>query len=424
MKGVASTRTAVLAFSGGLDTTCAIAWLKEDYGFDEVVAVLVDVGQAFDLEESIARGRAAGASDILLVDRKEAFANEVVARAVKANALYEGRYPLVSALSRPVIAEAVAAIAEELGAEAVVHGCTGKGNDQLRFELAFKATYPGVKVIAPLRDHIWAREDEVAFAISRGIPVVQTVESPFSIDENLFGRSIEAGVLEDPWAAPPEEPYALTSSPAAAPAPVEVVIGFEHGVPVSLDGERHPLARPDRRAQRAGRRLRDRADRHDREPRGRHQEPRGVRGAGRDRADRGAPRAGGSHAHEGRAAHEAGAGDALDGARLRRPLVQPAAHVDRRVRGLDPGGRDGRGAAAPAARVGGRDRAALGARASTRRRSRRTAAGETFPHEAARGLHQDLVAGDRAAGPAGPPTGRGLTGRVWTNRRPIGAPPS
>jgi argininosuccinate synthase len=235
-------RTAVLAFSGGLDTTCAIAWLKEDYGFDEVVAVLVDVGQAFDLEESVARGVAAGAADILLVDRKELFADDVVARALKANALYEGRYPLVSALSRPVIAEAVAGIAEELGAEAVVHGCTGKGNDQLRFELAFKATYPGVQVIAPLRDHVWAREDEVAFAVARGIPVVQTVESPYSIDENLFGRSIEAGVLEDPWTTPPEEPYALTSDPADAPPASEVVIGFEQGVPVSLDDDRLALA--------------------------------------------------------------------------------------------------------------------------------------------------------------------------------------
>jgi argininosuccinate synthase len=235
------TRTAVLAFSGGLDTTCAIAWLKEDYGFDEVVAVLVDVGQSFDLEESVARGEAAGASDIILVDRKEVFANEVVARALKANALYEGRYPLVSALSRPVIAEAVAGIAEELGAEAAVHGCTGKGNDQLRFELAFKATYPGVRVIAPLRDHVWAREDEVAFAISRAIPVTQTVEQPYSIDENLLGRSIEAGMLEDPWTAPPEEPYALTASPADAPPPGEVVIGFDAGVPVSLDGEDLPL---------------------------------------------------------------------------------------------------------------------------------------------------------------------------------------
>ena len=134
-------RIAVVAFSGGLDTSCIVSWLKEDwYGFDEVVAVLVDVGQEFDLEASIERGRAAGADDVILVDRKAAFADEQCARAIKTNALYEGKYPLVSALSRPVIAQAVAELAVELGAEAVVHGCTGKGNDQLRFELSFKAT--------------------------------------------------------------------------------------------------------------------------------------------------------------------------------------------------------------------------------------------------------------------------------------------
>ncbi len=235
-------RTAVLAYSGGLDTSCAIAWLKEDYGFDEVIAVLVDVGQAFDLDASIARGQAAGADDVLLIDRKEAFANEQVARALKSNALYEGRYPLVSALSRPVVAEAVASLAEEVGAEAVVHGCTGKGNDQLRFELAFKATYPGVRVIAPLRDTIWTREAEIAYAEARGIPITHTTASPYSIDENLFGRSIEAGILEDPWVAPPEDVYALSSSPESAPAPVELVVGFEAGLPVSLDGVELSLA--------------------------------------------------------------------------------------------------------------------------------------------------------------------------------------
>jgi argininosuccinate synthase len=235
-------KTAVLAYSGGLDTSCAIAWLKEDYGFDEVIAVLVDVGQEFDVEASLARGQAAGADDVLLLDRKDAFANEQVAKALKANALYEGRYPLVSALSRPVVAEAVASLAEDVGAEAVVHGCTGKGNDQLRFELAFKATYPGVRVIAPLRDTIWTRDAEIAYALERGIPVTQTAASPYSIDENLFGRSIEAGILEDPWVAPPEDVYALTSSPAGAPAPVEVVVGFEDGLPVSLDGAGLPLA--------------------------------------------------------------------------------------------------------------------------------------------------------------------------------------
>ncbi len=229
-------RTAVLAYSGGLDTTCAIAWLREDYGFDNVVAVLVDVGQVFDVEEAVARGGAAGAADVVLLDRKDAFARDQVAKAITTNALYEGKYPLVSALSRPVIAEAVASLAGELGAEAVVHGCTGKGNDQLRFELAFKANYPGVTVIAPLRDRIWTREEEVAYAQERGIPITATKDSPFSIDENLFGRSIEAGVIEDPWTAPPEEPYMLTQDPAGAPAPSEVVIGFTEGVPVSLDG--------------------------------------------------------------------------------------------------------------------------------------------------------------------------------------------
>jgi len=236
-------RAAVVAYSGGLDTSCILAWLKEEpYGFDEVVAVLVDVGQAFDLEESIVRATAAGAEDVLVIDRKDAFAEEQCARAIVTNALYEGKYPLVSALSRPVIAQAVAEIALELGAEAVVHGCTGKGNDQLRFELAFKAHYPDVRVIAPLRDRIWTRDEEIEYALAHDIPVVQTAASPYSIDENLFGRAIEAGVLEDPWNRPPEEPYALTSDPASAPAPVEVVVGFERGIPVSLDGEELPLA--------------------------------------------------------------------------------------------------------------------------------------------------------------------------------------
>src|SRR5215208_7113705 len=214
-------RSAVVAFSGGLDTSCIVSWLKQDwYGFDEVVAVLVDVGQQFDLDASIERAKAAGADDVVLVDRKAAFAEEQCARAIKANA----------------------DLAVELGAEAVVHGCTGKGNDQLRFELSFKATDPDLRVIAPLRDRIWTREEEIDYAIANGIPVQATQAAPFSIDENLFGRAIEAGVLEDPWAAPPEEPYALTSSPATAPAPVEVTIEFEAGVPVSLDGEELPLA--------------------------------------------------------------------------------------------------------------------------------------------------------------------------------------
>jgi argininosuccinate synthase len=234
-------KTAVLAYSGGLDTSCMIGWLKEDYGYDEVVAVLVDVGQDTDFEPAFARGKAAGADDVVLVDKKEEFADEQVAKTLIANALYEGKYPLVSALSRPVIAEAVAQIALDLGAEAVVHGCTGKGNDQVRFELSFKAKYPGVKVIAPLRDNVWTRDAEIAYAEARGIPVEAKQDSPFSIDDNLFGRACEAGILEDPWVAPPEAAYAMTDDPADAPAPIEIVVGFEQGLPVSLEGEELPL---------------------------------------------------------------------------------------------------------------------------------------------------------------------------------------
>jgi argininosuccinate synthase len=235
-------KIAVLAYSGGLDTSCAIAWLKEDYGFDEVIAVLVDVGQQTDFEPSFARGYAAGADEVLLIDRKDDFADEQVSKALQTNALYEGKYPLISALSRPVIADAVAGVALEVGAEAVVHGCTGKGNDQLRFELAFKARYPGVRVIAPLRDEVRNRDEEIAYAEARGIPVEAKQASPYSTDDNLFGRAIEAGMLEDPWVAPPEDAFTLTSSVADAPEPVEIVIGFEKGVPVSLDGRELALA--------------------------------------------------------------------------------------------------------------------------------------------------------------------------------------
>jgi argininosuccinate synthase len=235
-------RTAVLAYSGGLDTSCAIAWLKEDYGFDEVIAVLVDVGQEADFRTSTVRGKAAGADDVVLLDLKEEFAENQVARALRTNALYEGKYPLISSLSRPVIAAAVAGLASELGAEAVVHGCTGKGNDQVRFELSFKATYPEVEVIAPLRDNHRTRDEAIAFAEERGIPVEATQARPYSVDDNLLGRTIEAGVLEDAWEAPPEDAFELTGPPEDAPAPIEIVIGFEEGLPVSLDGEELSLA--------------------------------------------------------------------------------------------------------------------------------------------------------------------------------------
>ena len=257
-------KTAVLAYSGGLDTTCIIAWLKELYDYDEVVAVLCDVGQEFDLEQSQERGYAAGADDVLLVDRREAFANDQVAKAIQTNALYEGKYPLVSALSRPVIAQAVAELALELGAEAAVHGCTGKGNDQLRFELAFRANYPGVRVIAPLRDKVWTRDEEIAYAQARGIPVTVTQSSPFSFDENLFGRSIEAGVLED------HRRPGYRSRPDRGR---DRLRGRAAGV-ARRRAARHDRA--DLHPQPPGGCLRNRADRHDREPRDRNQEPRGL----------------------------------------------------------------------------------------------------------------------------------------------------
>ena len=359
-------RTAVLCYSGGLDTTCAICWLKEDYGFDDVVAVLADVGQEFDLEQAIERGDVAGAKEIVVLDLKERFASGIVAQAIKTNALYEGRYPLVSALSRPLIAGAVAEVAVEHQAEALVHGCTGKGNDQLRFDYAFKANYPGVKVIAPLRDQVRTREEEIVYAQERGIPITNTKESPYSIDENLFGRAIESGMLEDPWTAPPEDAYRMTSDPTKAPAPKEIVIGFENGVPVSLDGEKLPLYELIHRMNvEAGAYGIGRIDMIENRAVG--IKSREVYEApGGDRADRGAQGAGGAGADQGRAAAQALPRGALDGDRLRGRWFTPGARGDRRLRRPHPEAGHRRGAAAPAGRPGRRRRTALGERALRR----------------------------------------------------------
>ena len=407
-------RIAVVAFSGGLDTSCIVSWLKEDwYGFDEVVAVLVDVGQEFDLEASIERGRAAGADDVILVDRKAAFAEEQCARAIKTNALYEGKYPLVSALSRPVIAQAVAELAVELGAEAVVHGCTGKGNDQLRFELSFKATDPGLHVIAPLRDRIWTRDEEIEYALAKGIPVQATQAAPFSIDENLFGRAIEAGVLEDPWDAPPEEPYALTSDPASAPEPIEVTIGFEAGVPVSLDGEELPLAELIARLNAlAGSYGIGRID---------MIENRAVGIKSREVYEApaaivliaGALRARGRRPDEGRGADQARPRAALDGARLRGALVHARARGDRRLRRHDPGARRRRGARLAAAERRRRDRPAL-AEHALRRAARLVRNRRDVSPRGRRGLRQDRVARARARGSPQAGEDRGMT--LWAGR--------
>lgn len=231
----------VLAYSGGLDTSVAIKWLTER-GYD-VVAVTVDVGgEQKDLAAVQEKALKVGAVDARVIDAKEEFAQEFVLPALRANALYEGRYPLSSALSRPLIAKKVVEVAREVGAKVVAHGCTGKGNDQVRFEVSFAALAPQLEVIAPAREWRMSREEEIEYARRQGIPVPVDVKSPFSIDANLWGRSIECGPLEDPWKEAPEEAFEWTVSPSEAPEePEYVTIGFEEGVPFSLDGEKLPL---------------------------------------------------------------------------------------------------------------------------------------------------------------------------------------
>jgi argininosuccinate synthase len=227
----------ILAYSGGLDTSVAIPWLKERYGYD-VVALSADLGQPGDLEAIRERALRAGAVDAVTLDLKGEFVEEFVLPSLQANALYEGKYPLATSLARPLIARALVEEAERRGAKAVAHGCTGKGNDQVRFDVTVMALAPHLHVIAPLREWNMSREEEMEYARERGIPVPVTRESPYSVDENLWGRSCEAGVLEDPWVEPPEDAYAWTVSPQEAPGEPEYVeIGFLRGRPVSLDGE-------------------------------------------------------------------------------------------------------------------------------------------------------------------------------------------
>ncbi|HEY0388045.1 MAG TPA: argininosuccinate synthase [Gaiellales bacterium] len=233
--------TIILAYSGGLDTSVALRWLADEYDAD-VVALLVDVGQGIDAEGVTARALKAGAADVEIVDARDEFAEGFVLPVLQAGALYEGRYPLVSALSRPLIARHLVAAARERGATAVAHGCTGKGNDQVRFETAVAALGPDLAVLAPVRDWGMTREQEIAYAHEHGIEVPVKSGEAFSIDHNLWGRSIEAGPLEDPWQAPPETAFALTIAPERALAAPQVVeIEFEQGVPVAIDGERLDL---------------------------------------------------------------------------------------------------------------------------------------------------------------------------------------
>ncbi|MGA7834820.1 MAG: argininosuccinate synthase, partial [Acidimicrobiales bacterium] len=237
------TKRVVLAYSGGLDTSVAVRWMIQEWGF-EVVCVLVDVGQDIERSESFddiqARALAAGALECVVVDAKREMAEEFCAKAIAANARYEGKYPLVSALSRPVIVRHLVDQAREFDAQAVAHGCTGKGNDQVRFEVGTHALAPDLELLAPARNWGMSRADSVDFADKWKIPVRATKEKIYSIDENLWGRSIECGALEDPWNAPPEEPYTLTR--VTNTEPVELTLRFEAGVPTAIDGVELELA--------------------------------------------------------------------------------------------------------------------------------------------------------------------------------------
>ncbi len=227
----------VLAYSGGLDTSVAVKWLAER-GY-EVIALTVDVGLDRDRDTVARRAKAAGAVDFRLIDARQEFLRYFAFPALAAGALYQGVYPLATALARPLIAKLLVDVARETGATAVAHGCTGKGNDQVRFDVSVQALAPDLRIVAPVREwELKTREAEIEYAQQHGIEVPVTKESSYSIDENLWGRSIESGPLEDPWLEPPEDAFAWTRSPAQAPdAPAYIEIGFERGMPVSLDGE-------------------------------------------------------------------------------------------------------------------------------------------------------------------------------------------
>ena len=228
----------VLAYSGGLDTSVAVRWLKEKYNLD-VIALNVNVGSERDLSAIRQKALDIGAVKALVEDAKDSFVQHFVFPALQADALYEGQYPLATALARPLMAKLLVDTAIKEGASAVAHGCTGKGNDQVRFEVSIGALAPGLKIIAPAREWGMTREETINYAQRYGIPVPITVKSPYSIDENLWGRSIECGVLEDPWVEPPADVFTWTRSPADAPdVPGYVEIGFEQGIPTTIDGQK------------------------------------------------------------------------------------------------------------------------------------------------------------------------------------------
>jgi argininosuccinate synthase len=231
------TERVVLAYSGGLDTSVAIPYLAEQVG-GEVIAVALDVGQGGeDLEAIRQRALDCGAAESVVVDARDEFAADFCLPALRANALYMDRYPLVSALSRPLIVRHLVAAAKQYGGTVVSHGCTGKGNDQVRFEVGIGALDPSLRVIAPARDFAWTRDKAIALAEEKGLPIDVSHKSPYSIDQNLWGRAVETGFLEDIWNSPIEELYAYTQDPAVTRDPDEVVITFDQGNPVAIDGE-------------------------------------------------------------------------------------------------------------------------------------------------------------------------------------------
>ena len=230
----------ILAYSGGLDTSVAITWLDKDY---DVIAVCMDVGEGNDLDFIHDKALKVGAIESHVIDVKDEFAEDYVLVALQGHTFYEQKYPLVSALSRPLISKKLVEIAHKTGATTIAHGCTGKGNDQVRFEVAIASLDPSLKVIAPVREWKWSREEEINYAKANGVPIPADLDSPYSVDQNLWGRANECGVLENPWNEAPEDAYDLTVAPEAAPdSPVYVNIDFEAGVPVALDGKKMKLA--------------------------------------------------------------------------------------------------------------------------------------------------------------------------------------
>ncbi|MGO3499853.1 argininosuccinate synthase [Leuconostoc falkenbergense] len=236
------TEKLVLAYSGGLDTSVAIPWLNEK-GYD-VIAVVLDVGQhGKDMDMIQAKALQVGATQSIVIDAKSEFAEQYVTPVIKANMMYEGEYPMVSALSRPLIIKKLVDIAHENDAVAIAHGSTGHGNDQVRFEAAIHALDSEMKIEAPIRDFQWSREEEIEYAHAHDVPVPIDLDSPYSIDENLWGRANEAGILENPWNQAPEDAYALTQAIENTPdIPEFIDVTFEQGVPVTLNGEQLPLA--------------------------------------------------------------------------------------------------------------------------------------------------------------------------------------